>query len=116
MIGQFNFVILHVRDMAAERAFYAETLGFALEGASPAFVQFQPAGGATFALQQDDQATPTQTIELWWETPDVDALHTTLLERGVEIVTAPMDLPFGRVLAIKDPEGNVLNMYRLKQA
>ncbi len=116
MIGQLNFVILHVRDMEATRAFYTEKLGFALEAASPAFVQFRPEGGATLALQKDDQAAPALTTEVWWQASDVDGLHKTLLGRGVEIASAPQDQPFGRTLAIKDPEGNLLNMYQLRQA
>jgi len=116
MAHALNFVILHVRNIAAARDFYAETLGAGLEGESPAFVQFQPTGGASFALQQDDQPVPTQNIELWWEVTDVDAEHAALLKREVEMVGGPEDRPFGRVLSFKDPEGNVVNLYRLKQA
>ena len=116
MAHALNFVILHVRNIAAARDFYRETLELELEGESPAFVQFQPTGGASFALQQDDQPVPTQNIELWWEVTDVDAEYAALMNRDVETVGGPEDKPFGRVLSFKDPEGNVVNLYRLKRA
>jgi len=115
MAGNLNFIILHVRDVVAERDFYREALGLGIVDESPAFVQFQANGGAFFALQADDQPVPTQNIELWWEVGDVDAEYAALAKRGVEIVSAPQDQPFGRALTFKDPEGNLVNMYRLKQ-
>jgi predicted enzyme related to lactoylglutathione lyase len=116
MTGKLNFMILHVRDMAAARAFYTEKLGLGVVAESPAFIQFEAAGGAgSFSLQADEHATPTQSIELWWEVEDVDAEYKTLAGRGVEIASEPQDQPFGRTLSIKDPEGNVLNFYKLRQ-
>lgn len=115
MTGHLNFMILHVRDMAAARAFYTEKLGLAVVAESPAFIQFEAVGGSSFSLQADEQAAPTQTIELWWEVGDVDAEHAALTKRGVEIVSGPQDMPFGRTLSVKDPEGNVLNFYKLHQ-
>ncbi len=116
MTGTLNFMILHVRDMAAARAFYTEKLGLKVAGESPTFIQFEAAGGAgSFSLQADEHATPTQTIELWWEVEDVDAEYKTLAGRGVEIASEPQDQPFGRTLSVKDPEGNMLNFYKLRQ-
>ena len=116
MQGQLNFVILHVRDIAAARDFYKETFDLSLEGASADFVQFTLHGGATFALQRDEHPAATATIELWWQSPDVDAHYEALKRRDVEIVSEPQDMPFGRTLSIKDPEGNVVNLWRPRQA
>jgi predicted enzyme related to lactoylglutathione lyase len=116
MQGQLNFVILHVRDIAAARDFYAKTFDLELEGESADFVQFNLHGGATFALQRDEHPAPTAGVELWWQSPDVDAHYEALKGRGVEIVSAPQDMPFGRTLSIKDLEGNVVNLWRPRQA
>jgi predicted enzyme related to lactoylglutathione lyase len=116
MLGDLNFVILHVRDVAATRSFYTDALGLAVAAENPTFVQFQAAGGATLALQHDEVAAPTDTIELWWQAQDVDALFAQLRERGVTIAQEPTDLPFGRTLSIKDPEGNVVSMYQPRKA
>jgi catechol 2,3-dioxygenase-like lactoylglutathione lyase family enzyme len=44
--------------------------------------------------------------------PEVDTCATTLLERGVSIVSPPTDQPFGhRTLFFRDPDGNVLEIY-----
>ena len=115
MTGHLNFMILHVRDMATARAFYTEKLGLGVVAESPAFIQFAAVGNSSFSLQADEHATPTQTIELWWEVEDVDAEHAALAKRGVEIASEPNDAPFGRTLSIKDPEGNALNFYKLHQ-
>ena len=46
MAGNLNFIVLHVRDTPATRAFYMETLGVTVAAESPTFVQFQANGGA----------------------------------------------------------------------
>jgi predicted enzyme related to lactoylglutathione lyase len=116
MLGDLNFVILHVRDVAAARTFYTNALELAVAAENPTFVQLQAAGGATLALQHDELAAPTGTIELWWQMQDVDSACAQLQARGVEIVSGPADQPFGRTLSIKDPEGNVLAMYQPRPA
>ncbi|HLW00902.1 MAG TPA: VOC family protein [Ktedonobacterales bacterium] len=115
MADKLDFVLLYVRDVAAERAFYIEKFGLEVEDENPAFVQFKAPGGAIFALIQGEHPTPTATIELWWQTADADATYARLKDRGVEIVSAPEDKPFGRALSIKDPEGNTLNFFQPPQ-
>jgi len=116
MAGELNFVMLHVRDIAAARAFYAETFGLTVVDENPYFVQFGVPGGAMFGLEKSDQAAQTQTIELWWQVPDMEAAHATLASRGIEIVSPPKDEPFGRALLVKDPDGNTVNLYHPRHA
>ena len=40
MVQGLSFVIVHVPDVAAARAFYTEKLGFAVDAEQPGFVQF----------------------------------------------------------------------------
>lgn len=115
MQDKLDFVLLSVRDVAAAHAFYTEKLGMQVEDENPGFVQFRADGGAIFALLHGERPTPTATIELWWKVSDVDARYAALKGRGVEIVSAPEDRPFGRALSIKDPEGNVLNYFQPPQ-
>jgi predicted enzyme related to lactoylglutathione lyase len=112
MLNGLNFVILHVRDLAQARTFYTEKLGLTVKGAQPGFVQFeQPGGrGATFALIEAADATPTAAPELWWYVDNLDATPATLVKAGVPIASAPKDEPFGRTLALTDPEGNTVYM------
>ncbi len=111
-----NFILLHVRDIAAERDFYQDTLGLELEGQGPDFVQFQPNGAASLALSADEPVAPQTHVELWWQVEQADALHAALMQRGTTIVSAPKDEPFGRAFSAKDPEGNQINFYQPRQA
>jgi predicted enzyme related to lactoylglutathione lyase len=104
MIQGLQFVILHVDDLEAARAFYTGKLGFAVELEVPGFIQFkQPGAGATFAVSPVEPGL--DPIELWWFVDDADATHADLLAKGVKIVTPPHDEPFGRAMAIEDPSG-----------
>ncbi|HZS88781.1 MAG TPA: VOC family protein [Chloroflexota bacterium] len=111
MIQGLNFILNHVDDIAAARAFYTEKMGFTVETDLPDFVQFAQSGGATYAIAR---TTPTESgTELWWFVDDADATHAALAAKGVETVTPPHDEPFGRAFAVKDPAGNILSMLQL---
>jgi predicted enzyme related to lactoylglutathione lyase len=129
MLQRLEYVVLLVRDITQVRDFYLEKLGLTLadrtlggrlqnaQDASPQFVQFNlPAGhGATFALQADANAQPIANPALTWIVEDADAAHDELVRRGVEIVSAPADYPFGRELRIKDPAGNLIYLLQPAQ-
>lgn len=111
METNLDFVLLHVPDLAAARAFYTEKLGLAVEDENPAFIQFRRPNGAVFALQADPDATPHTGVELWWLVPDADAAHDTLTARDVAIAAPLADQPFGRIFSIADPAGNILSFF-----
>ncbi len=114
MLLGLNFVMLYVPDIEQARAFYTEKLGFVVEAQQPTFVQFkQNAGmGAIFALQEQANFSPHQGVELWWMVDNADATYATLVSNGGEIVSQPSDEPFGRAFTIKDPAGNIINMFQ----
>lgn len=108
MLTGLSFVLVHVDNVAEARTFYSETLGLTVEDEAPGFVQFaRPSGqGAAFAIIERSAETP----ELWWDVENADAAHAELVRRGVEVLSAPEDKPFGRAFAIKDPAGNTLHL------
>lgn len=114
MIAGLDFVLLHVPDLEQARTFYTEKLGFAVEDQMPGFLQFKKNGeaGAIFALQEDKEFTPHSGVELWWIVDNADATYASLASRHVEIVSQPADEPFGRAFAVKDPAGNMINMFQ----
>ncbi len=114
MILGLDFVMLHVPNIEKARTFYSEKLGFTVEDQQPGFVQFkQNEGmGAIFALQEDSGAAPHAGVELWWIVDNADTTYATLVSRDVEIVSQPTDEPFGRAFIIKDPAGNMINMFQ----
>jgi predicted enzyme related to lactoylglutathione lyase len=112
MLNGLQFVLAHVSDLAAARAFYTEKLGLTVEAEQPGFVQFaQPGGkGAWFALSESPNARPFSDPEFWWYVENADAACAEFAGRDVEIAEQPRDMPFGRVFAIHDPAGNTIYM------
>lgn len=119
-----NFIILYIRDMEKAKTFYTEALGLSVVEAisSPTFITLRTVGGASIGLQ--DRATSKLPpalqkepgdVELSFEVEDVDATWKSWKEKGVEIVTEPMDLPFGRYFLARDCEGHYLSAFRFKQ-
>jgi predicted enzyme related to lactoylglutathione lyase len=119
-----GFVVLYVRDLDKAKAFYTDVLGMTVVEAvsGPTFVTLRPAGGSLLGLQdktasrlppgREDQPG---TMELSFEVDDVDGTWTRWKEQGVELVTDPIDLPFGRYFLARDPEGHYLSAYRFTQ-
>ncbi len=117
-----GFVILYTQDVSKAKAFYADRLGMSVVEASsgPTFVVLRPEGGSLIALQDKSERLSANSdalsnTELSFEVTDVDGIWKRWQANGVEIVSEPMDLPFGRYFLAKDPEGHFLSVYRLKQ-
>ena len=117
MSYKLGIVILHVRDLGQARRFYADTLGLAFNRSesTEGFVIFDTAGDAQLALSTEpgDAAGPGST-EIGLEVQDVDRVYADLRSRGVTLPTAPTDFPFGRAFDALDPDGNKLNIYKLR--
>ncbi|HZQ08053.1 MAG TPA: VOC family protein [Anaerolineae bacterium] len=116
---KLGIAILFVRDVAAERKFYAETLGLPLirEGSSDNFILFGTAGDGFVALQNaasipGGKASPAGGSQLGLVVDDVDAVYRDWQAKGVELISAPQDFPFGRAFDARDPEGHLLNVYK----
>ncbi len=114
MILGLDFVMLHVPNIEQARTFYTEELGFAVEDQQLGFVQFKQheSRGAIFALQEDEGVAPHAGVELWWIVDNADTTYATLVSHDVESVSQPTDEPFGRAFIIKDPAGNIINMFQ----
>lgn len=123
---------MYVSDQDQALSFYAEKLGFEVD----ADVDFGHMRWLTVRLPQDPSrqvllqrigdTTPTagpNTAQMLRElterggsswmilnTDDCHAAHTTLVERGVEIVEEPTDRPYGIDMAIRDPFGNQIRI------
>lgn len=114
-----NFVILYVHDLEKEKAFYTQVLGLTVweDQSGPNFVSLRTAGGATIGLQDRTASRlPARleapgSVELSFEVDDVDSTWKQWKEKGVDLVTEPIDLPFGRYFMAKDPEGHYLSAY-----
>jgi catechol 2,3-dioxygenase-like lactoylglutathione lyase family enzyme len=107
-----------VIDVAAAGTYYTELLGFNLEysaGDPPEFavysrsncpIMFRKVPVAT-AIQPNEAQGGTWDIFYWVD--QVDRLYAELDGKGVDVVYAPIDQPYGvREFAIRDPSGYVL--------
>ena len=119
-----NFVILYMDDMDKAKTFYMDALGLsAVEGhSSPDFVTLRSDEGAMIGLQSKSAAqfapkdeTQPGSVELSFAVEDVDDTWRRWKDNGVDIVSDPVDLPFGRYFMAKDPEGHYLSVYRYAQ-
>ena len=106
-----DFISLQVRDLAASRAFYTETMGFTVDERfdTPDFVLFDT-NSIPFALTQarvnlDEAPQPGWGVTLWIDCDHVDELHASMEAVGVTIIQSPYNSPFGRAFVFADPDG-----------
>jgi lactoylglutathione lyase len=119
-----GFIVLYVQDMEKVKAFYRDILDMTVVEAvsSQTFVTLRPSGGSLLALQDKtaSRLPPARedqpgTIELSFEVDDIDDTWRRWKEKGVTMVTDPVDLSFGRYFLAQDPEGRYLSAYRFAQ-
>ncbi len=117
-----NYIIVYVNDLEKLKAFYTDALGMTNVGSVSAstFATMRPAGGgAMVGLQSKESSNlPPKyedhpgSVELSFAVEDVDATYQQWKDKGVEMISEPTDLPFGRYFLAKDPEGHYLSAYR----
>jgi predicted enzyme related to lactoylglutathione lyase len=89
--------------------FYAQSLGLHLyrewsSGSTRGVVFFL--GGGFLELSGSSRTGTSESVGLWLQVPDVDAVGHELEEAGVDIIEPPTDKPWGlREMQIRDPDG-----------
>jgi len=105
------FVMLYVTDLVPATS-YLESLGFRYvpEESTPIFREFVGGDGQPFAIQlaTPDSAKPG-TVELYFKTPDLTALHAELNHKGIA-PGAITQMPFGTVFTVPALDGHRLTM------
>ena len=122
-ITNLDYVVLLCDRLAETRAFYLETMRFALEMDRPAWVSFR-VGFSLLTLRprgagpggEDGPAVAgSAAVQLAFRMPPpaIDVWYAELMAKGVPIVGPPKDLPDWRhrTLFFRDPEGNVIELY-----
>jgi predicted enzyme related to lactoylglutathione lyase len=112
MDWKLELVAIPVSDVDRAKAFYTEQVGFNADhdhtvNEQIRFVQLTPPGSAcSVAIGQGLVDTePGSAAGLQLVVSDIDAGHSELAERGVE-VTPVQDFPWGRFVFFNDPDGN----------
>lgn len=103
-----SYVILHVADLAAASAYYTDTLGFVpnAEFGGPDFREFNPQvpGGIPFAIAQANERNAAGSVELYFYTPDIEAVRAAYTGKGVA-AGAVTQMPFGVVFTLPAADG-----------
>lgn len=105
-----DFIGIQIEDLDAARTFYTEVVGLKPAAMSPPGAVVFDTKPISFAVRKPIDALKNldglgEGIALWFGCDDADALHALLVERGIQIVFAPKDGPFGRYFAFRDPFG-----------
>lgn len=111
---------LAVRDIAAARKFYGDTLGLAETGSiGDDFVSYR-SGDSDLWVYKSDHAGTNQATAVTWQVDDVDATARKLRDKGIRF--EHYDMPDTRqegdvhvahgmrIAWFKDPDGNILNI------
>jgi predicted enzyme related to lactoylglutathione lyase len=102
-------VLLQPVDFERSLRFYAESLGLHVyrewgSGSSRGAVFFL--GGGFLELSGSSRTGASESVSLWLQVRDVDAVGHELEEAGVEMLEPPTDKPWGlREMQIRDPDG-----------
>ena len=128
-----NHCFLTVHDQDAALAFYTGVLGLEVRADVPFDgMRWLTVGsptqpdlhigllmpGAPFSSAEDirtalDITAKGLTPGVIFVTPDVDATFEELRAKGAEVVQEPIDQPYGRDCAFRDPSGNHLRFTQL---
>lgn len=116
MIQQMTFLGLVVKDVAEATDFYTQKLGLNVneEQSIPDFyTQFELKGdGAVFAvLGGFEQEGVSQSFDAGLIVDDIDATYAQFQAEGVEALSEPRDMPFGRTFLFRTPDGHVLRAF-----
>ena len=113
MIKGLTYVIVTTADVPRARQFFGEKLGLTTEDdIGDQFSQFTTREGTLWAFAGRPPHAVANGAELYLTVEDVDAAYATWKARGVEMVTAPADQPFGRTFAFRDMDGRVMHAWR----
>lgn len=103
----------------AMRAFYVDTLRLPVRRDKPGFVNFEWDGlRLTVTVHEGVRGANRDPLHLMlnFVVDDLDAAHARLREAGVEFMRDPGPEQFGRVATLRDPDGNLLQLFEFTPA
>jgi predicted enzyme related to lactoylglutathione lyase len=102
-------VLVRPTDFERSFRFYAENLGLHVyrewgRGSTRGVVFFL--GGGFIELSGSSRTGASESVSLWLQVRDVNAVGEELEEAGVDIIELPTDKPWGlREMQVRDPDG-----------
>ncbi|GAB2475252.1 VOC family protein [Jatrophihabitans fulvus] len=118
---RLELICVPVTDVDAAKEFYVDKIGFTADHDERVddnlrFVQLTPPGsGCSICIGEGLTTMAPGSLEgLQLIVADADAAHAELSARGAP-VSEVEDLPWGRFVYFKDPDGNAWNVQQLTQ-
>lgn len=110
MTAQFRHIMLMVKDVPAAVQFYGEGLGLPVIKASPTWAELD-ANGTTIALHGVEEVPETGSSPiLSFHVDDVYAAISTLESLGATLEGRVREPSFGKVAAVRTPEGHLVSL------
>ena len=116
---KLELVCVPVSDVDRAKAFYVDQVGFVADhdhrvNDSLRFVQLTPPGsGCSITIGEGLTTMAPGSLEgLQLVVDDADAARAEFAARGLEVAPAE-DLPWGRFVYFKDPDGNSWNLQQI---
>jgi predicted enzyme related to lactoylglutathione lyase len=114
---KLELMCVPVSDVDRAKTFYVDQVGFTADHdhrvtESLRFVQLTPPGsGCSISIGEGLTTMAPGSLEgLQLVVEDADAAYAELSARGVEVGDGPEELPWGRFVYFKDPDGNKWNI------
>jgi len=110
-----HHMLLKVRDLDMSRRFYCELLGFELRPNPKPLPDGRPVVSMLqgLSLTIGGAQAPGQVDHMAFAVNDVLALNERLKHNGVEFDRELGAGPFGRAIYVKDPDGNILELFEI---
>ena len=103
---------VYVSDLQRSIEFY-RNIGFGIKHTDGDWVEFE-VGETSFAIlkrpESKGEVRPQKT-RIMFETDDIELLFDTLKQRGVKLIGAIREEPYGKLLTFEDPDGHWLEFY-----
>lgn len=110
MAVQFKHIMLMVKDIQAAVKFYSDGLGLKVIMSSPGWAELD-ADGTTIALHAaSENGQSGGSPILSFHVDDVYATIATLEERGATLEGNVREPSFGKVAAMRTPDGSVISL------
>lgn len=110
MAAQFKHVMLMVEDVPATVKFYSEGLGLKVRMASPGWAELD-ADGTTLALHKAEATASTGNSPiLSFHVDDIASAMQSLEALGAKLEGRVREPSFGKVAAMRTPDGHLLSL------
>lgn len=110
MSVEFKHIMLMVKDMSATVKFYSEGLGLKVVMSSPGWSELD-ADGTTIALHAaPENGQSGNSPILSFHVDDIQETIASLEERGATLEGNVREPSFGKVAAMRTPDGSILSL------